>query len=273
MPENSEDVYVADKEILVEYIYELNEGEITNNKVTKEGPEIISDVNDVTEYVFTYDGTVKDYIGKATLTITDTLPYKLYYANYGDGCDYDFENNTFTCSVEYDITEEDYEVNEDGEKVFNIHEEFHINVIYGEIDSDVITNTVDSKLELREVFADSDSSVDSKVLKGELVVSYVDEDGNILDSYSYIDYAGSYYETEKREFEGYTFKSSTNNTDGFLVADETTYVEYVYSKNIGTYEELPPQTGIENISVNYIGYIITAFVLFLMGKKRLAKNN
>ena len=273
MPENSEDVYVADKEILVEYIYELNEGEITNNKVTKEGPKIISDVNDFTEYVITYDGTVKDYIGKATLTVTDTLPYPMGYAGFDYNCDYNDEDNTFTCKVEYDITEEDYEVNEDGEKVFNIHEEFHINVIYGEIDSDVITNTVDSKLELREVFADSDSSVDSKVLKGELVVSYVDEDGNILDSYSYIDYAGSYYETEKREFEGYTFKSSTNNTDGFLVADETTYVEYVYSKNIGTYEELPPQTGIENISVNYIGYIITAFVLFLMGKKRLAKNN
>ncbi len=260
--------YVAEKEILVEYIYELNDGEITNNKVTKEGPEIISDVNDYTEYVFTYDGTVKDYIGKATLTLTDVLPYEIYSAGYDDRCDYDFENNTFTCKVEYDITEEDY-VN--GE--YNIHEEFYLDVIYGELDSDVITNKVDSKLELRKVYKDSESSVDSKVLKGELLVSYVDEEGNVLDSYTITDYAGLYYETEEREFDGYTFKSNSDNVEGFLIANETIYVEYVYSKNVGTYEELPPQTGVEDISVNYIGYVLAAFLFILLGKKKEVKNN
>ena len=262
-------VYVAEDTITVEYIYELNDGEITNNKVTKEGPEIISDVNDYTEYAFSYDGTVKDYIGKATLTLTDVLPYQIYYANYdGDRCDYDFENNTFTCKVEYDITEEDY-VN--GE--YNIHEEFYLDVIYGEIDSDIITNKVDSKLELRKVYKDSESSVDSKILKGDLVVSYVDEEGNVLDSYTITDHAGLYYETLEEEFEGYTFKSSSDNTEGFLIANETVYVEYVYSKNIGTYEELPPQTGVENISSNYIGYILAAFLFILLGKKKEVKNN
>ena len=261
-------VYVAEDTITVEYIYELNDGEITNNKVTKEGPEIISDVNDYTEYVFTYDGTVEDYIGKATLTVTDVLPYEIYRASYDDRCDYDFENNTFTCKVEYDITEEDY-VN----GKYNIHEEFYLNVVYGEIDSDVITNKVDSKLELRKVYEDSESSVDSKILKGELLVSYVDEEGNVLDSYTITDHAGLYYETEEREFEGYTFKSSSDNTEGFLIANETVYVEYVYSKNIGTYEELPPFTGIEDTSVNYIGYILAAFLFILLGKKKETKNN
>ena len=262
-------VYVAEDTITVEYIYELNDGEITNNKVTKEGPEVISDVNDYTEYVFTYDGTVKDYIGKATLTLTDILPYEIYYANYDDSkCDYDFENNTFTCKVEYDITEEDY-VN--GE--YNIHEEFYLDVIYGEIDSDVITNKVDSKLELRKVYKDSESSVDSKILKGDLVVSYVDEEGNVLDSYTITDHAGLYYETEEKEFDGYTFKSNSDNTEGFLIANETVYVEYVYSKNIGTYEELPPQTGVEDTSVNYIKYILAAFLFILLGKKKEVKNN
>lgn len=261
-------VYVAEDTITVEYIYELNDGEITNNKVTKEGPEVISDVNDYTEYVFTYDGTVKNYIGKVTLTVTDVLPYEIYSAGYDDRCDYDFENNTFTCKVEYDITEEDY-VN--GE--YNIHEEFSLNVVYGEIDSDVITNKVDSKLELRKVYKDSESSVDSKILKGELLVSYVDEEGNVLDSYTITDHAGLYYETEEREFDGYTFKSSSDNTEGFLIANETVYVEYVYSKNIGTYEELPPFTGIEDTSVNYIGYILAAFLFILLGKKKETKNN
>lgn len=272
MPKNNEGTYVAEKEILVEYIYELNEGEITNNKVTKEGPEIISDVNDFTEYVFTYNGTVKDYIGKATLTLTDILPYEIYRASYNDRCDYDSENNTFTCIVEYDISEDDYEVNEDGEKVFNIHEEFYLSVIYGEIDSDVITNKVDSKLELRKVYEDSESSVDSKVLKGDLLVSYVDEEGNVLDSYSITDYAGAYYETEEREFEGYTFKSSSDNTEGFLIANETVYVEYVYSKNIGTYEELPPQTGIEDTSASYITYLLMLIGLLFVGKKTKESN-
>ena len=268
-PKNNEGTYIADTEILVEYIYELNDGEITNNKVTKKGPKVISDVNDYTEYVFTYDGTVKDYIGKATLTLTDVLPYEIYVANYdGDRCDYDFENNTFTCKVEYDITEEDY-VN--GE--YNIHEEFYLDVIYGEIDSDVITNKVDSKLELRKVYKDSESSVDSKILKGDLVVSYVDEEGNVLDSYTITDHAGLYYETEEKEFDGYTFKSNSDNVEGFLIANETIYVEYVYSKNVGTYEELPPQTGVEDTSVNFIKYLVVAFLFILLGKKKEVKNN
>ena len=268
MPKNNEGTYIAEAEITVEYIYELNDGEISDNEVTKEGPEVISDVNDYTEYVITYDGTVKDYIGKATLTVTDVLPYEIYYASYDDRCDYDFESNTFTCKVEYEITEEDY-VN--GE--YNIHEEFYLDVIYGEIDSDVITNKVDSKLELREVYEDSESSVDSKVLKGDLVVSYVDEEGNVLDSYTITDYAGLYYETQEKEFDGYTFKSNSDNTEGFLIANETVYVEYVYSKNVGSYEELPPQTGIEDINTSYIKYILLAFLFVLLGKKKEAKNN
>ena len=267
-PENQNGTYIANSTIYVEYIYELNDGKITDNEVTKEGPEIISDMNEPTEYVFTYTGAVEDYIGKATLTITDKLPYEIYYASYGEGCDYDFDNNTFTCKVEYDITEEDYV---DG--VYNIHEEFYLDVLYGEIDSDVITNTVESKLELRKVYADADDSVDSKVLKGSLLVSYVDEEGNVLDSYTVTDYAGIYYETEEREFDGYTIKSTPENAEGFLVADETIYVEYVYSKNVGTYEELPPQTGYEGASVNYIKYVLAALFLLLIGKKKEAKNN
>ena len=266
-PKNANGNYVGNSTVTVEYIYVLNDGEITENKVTKEGPEIINDVNDFTEYTIIYDGTIKDYIGKATLTITDTLPYPMGYSGFDYACDYNYEDNTFTCKVEYDITEEDYELNEDGEKVFNIHEEFHIDVIYGEIDSDIITNNAQSKLELREVYADSDSSVDSKVLEGELLVSYVDEEGNILNSYTVTDYAGSYYETEKEEFEGYTFKNSSDNTEGFLLANQTIYVEYVYSKNVGTYEELPPQTGIEDININYIKYLIMAFLFILFDKK------
>ena len=50
-------------------------------------------------------------------------------------------------------------------------------------------------------------------------------------------------------------------------------VEYVYGKNVGTYEELPPQTGIEDISVNYIGYVLAAFLFILLGKKKEVKNN
>ena len=275
-PDNKSGTYVANSTITVEYVYVLGDGEITDNKVTKEGPEVISDVNDFAEYTIIYNGTIRDYIGKATLTVTDYPSYEIVYTGCDSRCDYDYENNKFICTVEYDITEDDYETNEENEKVFNINEVFYIDIIYGAIDSNTITNKVDSKLELRKVHADSDDSVDSKVLMGSLLVSYIDEEGSVLDSYTTSDYAGSYYETEEREFDGYTFKSSSDNTEGFLVADETTYVEYVYAKNVGTseeVEELPPQTGIENINLNYIGYVLVALFLLLIGKKKEAKNN
>ena len=268
---NKNGKYLPNQTVTVEYIYELSDGEITENEVTKEGPEIISDVNDFAEYIITYTGVVKDYIGKAVLTVTDILPFQIAYAGFDYRCDYDGDR-TFTCVVEYDITEQDYV---DG--VYNINEEFYLDIIYGGIDSDIITNNVESKLELREIYADSDDSVDSKVLKGSLIVNYVDEEGSVLDSYTITDYAGTYYETEEKEFDGYTFKSSSDNTEGFLLADETLTVEYVYSKNIGTseeVEEMPPFTGIQSINTNYIVCILSAFVILLLsGKKKEIKNN
>ena len=267
-PNNAKGEYLGNQTITVIYEYALNDGEITKHEVTKVGPEVIEDVNDFVEYTITYTGEVKDYIGKATLTVTDTLPYQMVYAGYDSRCEYDGDK-TFTCTVEYDITEEDYV---DG--VFTINEEFYLDAIFGEIDSTNITNKVDAKLELTNVYKDTADSATSEVLEGEILVNYVDEEGNVIDSYTETNFAGFEYSTEKKEFDGYTFSKSTNNTEGVYLANTTIYIEYVYSKNIGTYEELPPFTGFEDINVSYIKYLIAAFVFFLLDKKnKEAKNN
>ena len=104
--------------------------------------------------------------------------------------------------------------------------------------------------------------------------NYVDEDGNVLDSYTESGFAGEEYSTSEKSFDGYTIKSNSKNTEGVYLANTSIYIEYVYGKNVGTYEELPPQTGIEDINVNYIKYLIAAILLFLFDKKnKEAKNN
>ena len=106
--------------------------------------------------------------------------------------------------------------------------------------------------------------------KGSILVSYIDEDGNELDSYTSIDLAGNKYNTLEKVIEGYVLKSTPSNKEGIFIADETIYVEYVYSKNNDKYEELPPQTGYENI--NYIKYILVILFALLIGKKKVIKN-
>lgn len=106
--------------------------------------------------------------------------------------------------------------------------------------------------------------------KGSILVSYIDEDGNELDSYTSSDLAGNKYNTLEKVIEGYVLKSIPSNNEGIFIADETIYVEYVYSKNNDKYEELPPQTGYENI--NYIKYILVILFALLIGKKKVIKN-
>lgn len=80
---------------------------------------------------------------------------------------------------------------------------------------------------------------------GTLVVNYVDSDGNRLtDEITTNNEVGEEYQTEVKDFDGYTYITVVGEPTGTYTY-ETTYVTYYYDKNTGTgnIEELPPQTG------------------------------
>jgi CshA-type fibril repeat protein/surface repeat SSSPR-51 protein len=83
------------------------------------------------------------------------------------------------------------------------------------------------------------------VLKGNLVVKYVDEEGNdIVDPITNNDLTvGTNYRTQAGNFSGYTLKTTPENANGKIVEGTTTVV-YVYTKNPA------PATG--NLVVKYV---------------------
>lgn len=82
-----------------------NSNEITLNilpamdpKITKTGPEKITDVEEIVNYTINYTDEIKYYKGGATVTIVDTLPYKVNenVAHNYDGGTYNDSNKTIT---------------------------------------------------------------------------------------------------------------------------------------------------------------------------------
>ncbi len=78
--------------------------EVTDRTFNKDGKDVITSKDEKVNYTITYGATVKDYKGKATVTIVDTLPYEidLDNSNIANGT-YSKENKTITWVEEYDV--------------------------------------------------------------------------------------------------------------------------------------------------------------------------
>jgi hypothetical protein len=85
---------------------------------------------------------------------------------------------------------------------------------------------------------------------GKVIINYVDSDNNKLtDEIISNGEVGTRYETEKKNFEGYTFIIVEGPTSGEYDFD-TIYVTYYYDNNTGTGDIMPPQTGFEPSTIN-----------------------
>ena len=103
-PENKDGKITANQTEVI-YYYELKEPNITMSQITKESHvEKVTDVNQAMDYTVNYKATIDTYIGKAVITIVDTLPYEIdtskpYNLNGGV---YNSENKTITWIEEID---------------------------------------------------------------------------------------------------------------------------------------------------------------------------
>ena len=81
----------------VTYEYRLVEPTITNQKISKTATESIENPKAEIEYGITYTTSIENYIGKAQVTIVDTLPYRIDVAKSSlNGGTYDEESQTIT---------------------------------------------------------------------------------------------------------------------------------------------------------------------------------
>ena len=223
-PTNKNGNYIEGN-IDVIYYYTKNDGNITENELVKEGTEFVSNINDTFNYKLKYAGKVEEYVGKATLTITDILPLKGTIVSKDNRCT--FENNTIICTAEYTVN-----------GTLEINEEFNFQVKYSDIKEDKIINSATAKLALENKEEETTDETETEVYKGTVVATYKTDKGvKLHDDVETIDFAGTNYTTETKSFYGYTLTKVPTNKEGTYVANETIQVDYVYIKNEGTVTE------------------------------------
>lgn len=218
------------------YYYTKNNGEITEIETVKEGPNKVSSINGTFNYTLKGSAIVRDYVGKATLKVVDTLPYKIDENNskLDNMCSYD-GNYTITCTKEYNIKDTDYI---DGE--YKINEEFNLELIFIGIDKDIVVNKAKTIIDLEgNNNPGEETEKETEIEKGSLKVIYKTTDNVVLKELSETtELAGTKYSTVKESFYGYTFKENKGaSVSGEYVANNTLVVYYIYTKNIGGSEE------------------------------------
>lgn len=279
MPSNANGEYKANETITVTYYYTKNIG-TSEEELVKDGLELVGSINDAFDYTITYKTEIKDYVGKAVLTITDILPYEIDTEKsvISSNCKYNEDNNTITCEYEANnnllVTpiNGNININNNLDKVnnniiFDIEENFKL--YYINIDSNKVTNKVTAELKYEDTTKTTDDEFTSEVKEGTVIVNYVTKEGTKLtDSITLTGLVGTTYETSKKEFDKYSFIEVKGNAKGEFTEEETE-VTYIYDLVI-----LPPQTGVENNAFMYINYIFALIgIAFALKTYKTIKNN
>ena len=272
--------YVGKQTLYVNYIYVKNIG-TSEEELNKDGIELVGSITDAFDYTITYNTEIKDYVGKATLTITDILPFEIdaEKSEISNNCKYIKENNTLLCKYEMDNTPiiiniGNININNNGQIedinkniIFNIEENFKL--YYINVDKKEVTNKVTAELTYGNVTKTTDDEHTTEVEDGTVIVNYVTKDGEKLtDSITLTGPVGTTYETVKKEFDKYSFIEVKGEVEGTYTKGQKE-VTYVYDLTI-----LPPQTGVEANMFMYVNYIFALIALAVAFRTyKTIKNN
>lgn len=241
-PSNASGKY---EEGTIEVVYEYTRKEAildsSINKTTE--TTTIDDRTDKVTYDIEYNATVKDYIGKATITIVDQLPYEIDESKSSlAGGEYNSSNKTITWTFTEDVdTYSDNAV--DG--IVSITKEFTITVLYKDIDAtketlnNEITGTITVETTADKVVED-ETTLTNINIPGQVIIEYVTkEDGSKLAEDETIEgKVGTSYDTTEnastKVFDGYRLTATPSNAKGTITESET-IVTYVYEKIPSSY--------------------------------------
>ena len=153
---------------VVTYYYKIKEPTITTPEITKESSiEKVTNVGQTIDYTISYNTTVDEYIGKATITIVDQLPFEIDEQNSNiAGGTYNKANKTITWTEE--VGEIDTFVN--GAKEIRIEKQ--ISLVYKNVDTtkNTIENTVTGTINL-ETPEKEETVEDTKEIPAEYFVN------------------------------------------------------------------------------------------------------
>ena len=250
----------------VTYIYEKNSGSYEEEIVNKTGDEFISSINSPFEYEINYNVTINDYIGEATTTIVDALPYEIdeTKSNLNGGI-YDKENKTITWIIKSNITENNRTV------TFNKE----ISVVYLNINDATVTNEVTGQTVFGNTTTNGNEDETTTIVDtGKVIAHYIEKETNvkIANDTTYNGLVGSTYVTEEKDIEGYFLSTIEGETTGVYDGEKVIEVTYIYEKKGQGGDINPPHTGLNIVLhssnlFNILG-IITLTVMQIIKKKK-----
>ena len=250
----------------VTYIYEKNNGSYEEEIVNKTGNEFISSINSPFEYEINYNVTINDYIGEATTTIVDTLPYEIdeTKSNLNGGI-YDKENKTITWIIKTNIDENNNTI------------EFNktIEVIYIDINNPIVSNNVTGQTVFGNTTTNGNEDETTTIVDtGKVIAHYIEKETNvkIANDTTYNGLVGSTYVTEEKDIEGYFLSTIEGETTGVYDGEKVIEVTYIYEKKGQGGDINPPHTGLDIVLhssnlFNILG-IITLTVMQIIKKKK-----
>ena len=250
----------------VTYIYEKNSGSYEEEIVNKTGDEFISSINSPFEYEINYNVTINDYIGEATTTIVDALPYEIDETNSNlNGGIYDKENKTITWIIKSNITENNRTV------TFNKE----ISVVYLNINDATVTNEVTGQTVFGNTTTNGNEDETTTIVDtGKVIAHYIEKETNvkIANDTTYNGLVGSTYVTEEKDIEGYFLSTIEGETTGVYDGEKVIEVTYIYEKKGQGGDINPPHTGLDIVLhssnlFNILG-IITLTVMQIIKKKK-----
>ena len=257
---------ITERTTTVIYIYKLSNGNYTEEEIEKTSSETIDSIDSQFNYTIKYNVTINDFIGEATTTITDNLPYEIDETNSNlNGGVYDKENKIITWIIESNITENNRTV------TFNKE----ISVVYLNINDATVTNEVTGQTVFGNTTTNGNEDETTTIVDaGKVIAHYIEKDTNvkIANDTTYNGLVGSTYVTEEKDIEGYFLSTIEGETTGVYDGEKVIEVTYIYEKKGQGGDINPPHTGLDIMLhssnlFNILG-IITLTVMQIIKKKK-----
>ena len=248
------------------YVYKLSNGNYTEEEIEKTSSETIDSIDSQFNYTIKYNVTINDYIGEATTTIVDTLPYEIdeTKSNLNGGI-YDKENKTITWIIKTNIDENNNTI------------EFNktIEVIYIDINNPIVSNNVTGQTVFGNTTTNGNEDETTTIVDtGKVIAHYIEKETNvkIANDTTYNGLVGSTYVTEEKDIEGYFLSTIEGETTGVYDGEKVIEVTYIYEKKGQGGDINPPHTGLNIVLhssnlFNILG-IITLTVMQIIKKKK-----
>ena len=189
---------VSSDSINVEYCYNKKDS-LINSSIAKSGTDTITTSKDKLSYQINYNTVFTDYIGEASITVVDTLPFKIdVNISNLDGGVYDDNNKTITWNINTAINS--YENSE-----YKVTKNIELSYINIDATKDAMSNHVIGQTVIDGKTTTAETSYNSYIdIKGTINVSYVDDSGKeLLDKVTTTDKVGKTYELIEQSIEGY----------------------------------------------------------------------